>query len=256
MESIENVTPFTKYRARRPGEGLDQRINRLIVLSGLALAIMCFLAGMFVGNRLLPNDRSLDVLYLVVMGICLVVFLAVTQHLDRQHRNAVLGREGEREVGAQLAELERCGARVLHDIQAGKFNVDHVVFHTSGIFAIETKTWSSRRTGVSRLRFDGRSVWKGRFRARRDPTRQAIGQAKWLREHLTGMGLRLKEPVQAIVVFPGWKIDVVGENPLVRVMNPWDLCATIRNSSRSVLTPKQVEFFYSKLRRDQTDGTS
>ncbi|KCZ62715.1 hypothetical protein L53_11490 [Hyphomonas sp. L-53-1-40] len=65
------------------------------------------------------------------------------------------------------------------------------------------------------------------------------------------MGLKLKEPVRAIVVFPGWKIDVDGENPLVQVMNPWDLCKAIRNSSHRALTAKQVEFFYSKLRQEQ-----
>jgi len=182
---------------------------------------------------------------------CLAVFLIVTHKLDRQHRNAVIGREGEREVGAQLDELGRYGARVLHDVQADNFNLDHVVFHTSGIYAIETKTWTSNKPGLSRLKFDGRTIWKGRFHTRRDPSQQAISQAIWLREHLTAMGLRLKEPVQAIVVFPGWKIDAVSENRLVQVMNPWDLCKAIRYSSRSVLTVKQVEFFYSKLRSEQ-----
>ena len=254
MKSIDDVTPFKKHRTRRPGEGLDYRVNRLMALSGLALAAFSFLAGAFVGNRLLPTDRSFDLGYMAIMGACLVAFLVVTQRLDRQHRNAVLGREGEREVGTQLDELGRCGARVLHDVQAGKFNLDHVVFHTSGIYAIETKTWTTNRSGLSRLRFDGRSVWKGRFRTRRDPCRQAIGQAKWLREHLMAMGLKLKEPVRAIVVFPGWKIDVVGENPLVQVMNPWDLCKAIRNSSHRALTTKQVEFFYSKLRHEQAQA--
>ena len=251
MESVENVTPIRKYRARRAGESLDTRVSYLLGLSVFALAAFCFLAGALTGRRILPADQDLDHIYLAIMLVCLAAFIAIALKLDRQYRNAVLGREGEREVGAQLDELERHGARILHDVQAARFNLDHVVFHTSGIYAVETKTWTTNRTGISRLRFDGKSIWKGRFRTRTDPSRQAIRQAVWLKEHLASMGLNLKDPVRAVVVFPGWKINVERHNPLVQVMNPWDLCSFIRTSSHEALSPKQVAYFHSKLREQQ-----
>ena len=111
MESVENVTPIRKYRARRAGESLDTRVSYLLGLSVFALAAFCFLAGALTGRRILPADQDLDHIYLAIMLVCLAAFIAIALKLDRQYRNAVLGREGEREVGAQLVGADRVGQR-------------------------------------------------------------------------------------------------------------------------------------------------
>jgi len=54
------------------------------------------------------------------------------------------GRTGEMTVASILAPLMSEGYEVLHDLDIGRGNVDHVVIGPTGIFAIETKAWRGR----------------------------------------------------------------------------------------------------------------
>jgi hypothetical protein len=77
------------------------------------------------------------------------------------------GATGEEHVGAILDALAPQGWRVVHDIDTGRGNVDHVVVGPGGLFTIETKSHAGR---IEVDRIDP-SMW-----------RQAYAQAKWVEE--------------------------------------------------------------------------
>ncbi len=56
----------------------------------------------------------------------------------------VQGAVEEETVAALLAPLEADGFVVLHDLDTGRGNVDHVVVGPTGIFVLETKAWTGR----------------------------------------------------------------------------------------------------------------
>ena len=117
-----------------------------------------------------------------------------------------LGRDGERAVGQYLEQLRESGARILHDIVAKGFNLDHVVLATQGIFVVETKTWSKSARGERHIAFDGTSIRAGGYTPDRDPIQQVVAQAAWLRELLkesTGRAYAVKP----VIVFPGWFVE-------------------------------------------------
>ena len=116
--------------------------------------------------------------YLVVRSI----------RLARQIRCCREGRDGEWATAQLLEPILAGGGRVLHDIQAPGFNIDHVVIAPGGVFAIETKHRLKPTTGNgmndAKVRFEGTAL---RFPDWTDTRTaiQAAAQARWLSERLT-----------------------------------------------------------------------
>lgn len=54
------------------------------------------------------------------------------------------GYRGERAVGQALRDLVPLGYRIIHDVETGFGNIDHIVVGPTGVFAIETKHWKGR----------------------------------------------------------------------------------------------------------------
>jgi hypothetical protein len=54
------------------------------------------------------------------------------------------GIQGEQRVAAVLTELSPLGFQVLHDLDIGRGNADHVLIGPTGVFVIETKEWGGR----------------------------------------------------------------------------------------------------------------
>ncbi len=136
-------------------------------------------------------------------------------------KNLKLGRDGERAVGQFLDDLRRKGAFVFHDVPGEGFNIDHVIIHASGIYAIETKTLSKPDRGDARLIFDGVTVRNGAFEPDRNPVIQARAAAKRLAQLLqesTGRSF----PVRPVVLYPGWYIESTVE---ARSSDVWVLSA-------------------------------
>jgi hypothetical protein len=103
------------------------------------------------------------------------------------------------------------GYRVYHDVQAGKFNIDHVVIGPNGVFAVETQCHSKLLTA------DGHKVFvRGDALYYPDgidqlAQSQAQRQADWLAlKLLKACG----EPVAVTpaLVLPGWFVE--RESPL------------------------------------------
>lgn len=73
--------------------------------------------------------------------------------------NLEKGALGERLVAAALAPLAMHGWFVLHDrVVAHRGNLDHLVIGPGGVFAVDSKHWSSRVQTAPHLRVGGRSA--------------------------------------------------------------------------------------------------
>ena len=68
------------------------------------------------------------------------------------------GLEGERLVGETLNRLSNESTFVFHDIPGNRFNVDHIIVSTRGIFVIETKHFN--REICNEFFYDGSMIYR------------------------------------------------------------------------------------------------
>jgi hypothetical protein len=104
------------------------RLRTLIALG--VLAVLTALVGRWFG----PHDNRFlgwDVLLLTCM---FAISRYVLPLLDRRDRGA----EAEEHVGGLLDQL--AGWHVIHDVNTGHGNVDHIVIGPAGVFTVETKS--------------------------------------------------------------------------------------------------------------------
>jgi Nuclease-related domain len=155
----------------------------------------------------------------VLAAVCALQFYYVGGRVERMR----LGRLGELAVGQFLEQyLIRDGARVLHDVVAGNFNLDHVVIAPQGVFVIETKTLTKPRRGNAQVTFaqDGTLRVAGQ-KLDRDPITQVRASGRWLSELLTE-STGQSVTARGVVVFPGWFVE-----PMTRAWldahHPWIL---------------------------------
>lgn len=172
----------------------------------LLFAIICVvLAGFewFAALRRLPPQPWL------FTSVAVAAALYAAQKVVRlrgRFRRMALGRDGERIVAEELDKLRAGGAEVIHDVPAQGFNIDHVVLSRRGIYAIETKTWSTPRSGDARIRLTETGIVVAGRHPDRDPVAQAQSAARWLDRFLEeSTGKRF--PVRGTVLFPGRFIE-------------------------------------------------
>jgi hypothetical protein len=103
--------------------------------------------------------------------------------IRRKLQQLRLGRDGERAVGQYLERLREGGGQVFHDIPADRFNLDHVVISTHGIYAIETKTWTKPWPKAT-ITVDGDKLLVAGRVPDRNPIEQASAAARWLEQLL------------------------------------------------------------------------
>ena len=160
-----------------------------------------------------------------------------------------LGVQGEREVGHQLEQLRKHGALVIHDIDCGDFNIDHVVVHPAGVFVIETKTMRKPVTGRAELTYDSREVKVHERALPRNPVAQVNANERWLQDFMRdSIGKAL--PTRGVVLFPGWFVKTTA--PLTSqhawVLNPKAFEKYLANEPRR-LTADQVHMCFYHLSR-------
>jgi hypothetical protein len=179
--------------------------------------------------------------------VFIAIALAIVPGIIRtrkQIRAMRLGRDGERAVGQTLEQLRRQGYRVFHDILGPSWNIDHVVIGPGGVFTVETKTLSKPLRGRAVIRYEKRSLTKGRFDIS-EHLNQARAQAAyveaWLKD-ATGE----RYPVQPTLVFPGWSVDSREADPDVWVMDPKDLIRRVQ-ARDAQLSTEQIKSAASAL---------
>lgn len=201
-------SPLKDRPLRNPGQGVDEELRRSWDEEATPYfwipAVFLFIA-IFEWWAYLADMPRQPVLYTIAALVLILWGGARLSQLAKRSKQLKLGRDGERSVGQYLERLRDGGARVLHDIPADEFNVDHVVVAPQGIFAVETKTWSKPYPSA-RIEFDGEQILKAGLRPDRDPVIQVRAEVAWLMRMLEeSTGRRL--PVRGVILFPGWYVE-------------------------------------------------
>jgi hypothetical protein len=221
-------SPLTSELLRPPAYGLTEKLEDLrLDLAGLLLVsiylpsatLAMYLAQVAYGTP--PGWGTAVFFYAALVLVTLGILVARVIGLVKRIRAYRDGRDGEWATAQLLEPIIAGGGRVLHDIQAPGFNIDHVVIAPGGVFAIETKHRLKPTTGRgldnARVSFDGKAL---RFPDWTDTktAEQAAAQARWLSERLTkATGLSVK--ARPVIALPGWYVENTNRGE-VWAMNP------------------------------------
>ncbi len=202
-------SPLTVQMLRAPGESLSGQIEKIsedidtyLVMSTVT-PLLCF--STYLSTYYLGNTKISWVPFFIV-GIASTVFCCVKiSVLLKRRSNFSLGLDCERAVGEELNQLMLNGYRVFHDFPAEKFNIDHIVIGSNGVFAVETKGRAKPKKGDVNIIFDGQGL-QFPTHYEEDPFDQAKRQAVWLAKWLTSaVGAEIS--VRPVLVLPGWYIE-------------------------------------------------
>lgn len=213
----------------------DWRMDRLVIalVTGLMAALLLASRRMDMNGR--PWDWLDTITILASIGAAIYFARQIIAQMPQQRKikQAIRAEHATaQELGASLAGHNR----IIHDVRARDFNIDHVVITRVGVFAIETKSRlkppAGKGAGAVKARYDGKQLTFPSWTETK-PIEQAARQAKWLADHLrqaTGETF----PVFAVVSLPGWYIENTARitDDMVRVINP-------KNSQWLLLPEKQ-----------------
>lgn len=222
--------PLTTDLRRLPADSLMTRLD-LMRNKGLDLILTATLAGgasaALIAVRRLPADIDWRLFDTLILLGSLAMSGMLGQRLVRLMPELARMRAGiraEQAVAQELAEMLAGRNRIIHDVQAKQFNIDHVVITPGGIFAVETKSRLKPAAGqgseAAKVFYDGKGLkFPGWMET--EPVEQARRQADWLARHLqAATGERL--PVVAVLALPGWYVENTARitDDMVRVINP------------------------------------
>lgn len=129
---------------RRAGQSARERFNYLLKMSVVLLG-GAYVISLLVAFLVKPSQWLFYALTTPFLGAFFIYrfrrkdFEAIRKAISAWRTGAL----GEEHVGAILVSLPE-GYRVLHDVDTGKGNLDHVVIGPTGVFAIETKAVAGR----------------------------------------------------------------------------------------------------------------
>jgi hypothetical protein len=215
-------SPLKYVPLRTPGQSLTKEIFNLLLIKLLPpylFAVSFFAMSLGEWSKWFFRSPPAPWLYTSLFILSFIFAAWNTRRIDQKLKQLQQGLDGEKAVAEYLDLLREEGFRVIHDIPANTFNIDHVLIGPQGVFMIETKTLSKRQ-GVASLEYDGERIFVGSSLLSRNPVSQAKSQAYWLHEKLKNwMGKSLY--VQPIVVFPGWdEIQQKSDSAQVWVLPP------------------------------------
>ena len=256
----DRVWPVEEIQLREAGQGLEEWRNEEVVQLGKWFAVCTGALGMAVGLSVAHFIPATVPVWLQI-GLCYVavamaIVFGMMPHAGRIER-IVVGRRAEKLVGQALRALESDGGRIVHDIRGPIGNIDHVLIHRSGIYAVETKHKSRIKGRWTHMRFaDGKLTVNG-SQLKFDPIPQAKRQAGWLYGHMTkDLGLTLKHPVKAVVLYPGWHVESDRKEGPLQVASPKLFVSEVTRSRSRELSDKQVSYFFDLLAKAQSVSTS
>lgn len=206
---IEKRSPLKDRPLRNPGQSVDEQRNDLIldkVFEPLMVVLLLFVLAALEWSRYYFPQPPQPILYtiMVLFGVGYAAF-QIWRAWPRL-KALRLARDGEKAVGQFLERLRDDGYQVFHDLMGNGFNVDHVLIGPTGMFTIETKTFSKRSSRDAKVIFDGERILVDGFEPDRNPVIQAKAQAAWLRELLAESTGR-KFPARPVILFPGWFVE-------------------------------------------------
>ncbi len=128
--------PMPKHEYGDPGHYLQQKVVERVLIW---VAPLAFIAIIFVSAAVSRPPLPVQ-LVILALGVAVLVGWRTW---DRKAAAAidpwVKGRDGELDVADALREALGDDCYVIHDIDFGKGNVDHVVVAPSGVYSVETK---------------------------------------------------------------------------------------------------------------------
>ncbi len=224
---------------QRARDDLDTPMVYLLMVTPFLLAYYCLLVHWFDISDSITLRAGLVFTWIVSLVYYSLDFLRRGQVI----RHLRLGYECELAVAQELDTLMLHGYRVFHDIPAGKFNIDHIVIGSTGVYAIETKGRSKPRRASSEkfdyeLTYDGKRLQFPSW-TETSPIQQAQRQAKWVSEWLSN-ATALRVAAKPVLVLPGWWVDRRCKKPGVAVLSGKNMDNFFING-KPIFTYEQVQ---------------
>ena len=252
---------FTDNFLRSPGESLNRQImevnDRITEYMFLVITVPVLFYAVYISSLHFGNSKlsiSIFTVFIVVgMGVIAFYLFKLIKMLNLR-RSYRMGYEGEIAVGQELNQLMRDGYYVYHDFPAEKFNIDHIVVGTPGVFAVETKArskpTSKDRKADAKVKYDGKCL---RFPNGTDveSIEQAKQQADWLSKWLRiAVGEAVK--VRPVVALPGWFVERVASGG-IRVINPKNFRSIAKTKDGNILSEKMISRIVHQLEQKCRD---
>jgi hypothetical protein len=240
-------TPLTRPLLRGPGESLRNRIQEATDAIFEGIFVVAVLPSLFGGIFLAQayiSGRRIEISLLVgaiIWFIFTAYFVIKIFRILPKRRDLRLGLQGELAVAEELNRLMLNGYHVYHDFPAEKFNIDHIVVGKSGVFAVETKTRSKRKTGRGKqdaeVTYDGtRLQFPGGYEMH--ALSQTGEQSVWLQQWL-GSAVGEKITVEPILTLPGWFVKRTKPEG-IPVLNAKEIPGFIMYDRKPVLSDSMI----------------
>jgi hypothetical protein len=229
-------SPLKSKPLRNPGQSLDRYLLDVVfdesiiyIFTGSLVCFYAFNNWIYYLTEKAPNPWAITLIAVAVVAYCLYKIKKVLKKITKLKQ----GRDGERAVGQYLESLREQGVKVFHDIPGDNFNLDHVLVAPSGVYVIETKTYSKPDKGKTKIIYTGDTLIHHNGFKDDKPLVQVKAGANWLKQLIkesTGRDF----DVRKVVLFPGWFIEPTAESKQsdVWVLNPKALPAFISNSQK------------------------
>lgn len=199
----------------------EERMDSLVYVLAAGLLTALFIAARRIDMSAHAWDWLDSLSLLAAVGCALYFGRRITRimPLQRKYRQGI---RAEQATAQELAASLAGDNRLIHDVQAGEFNIDHVVVTPAGVFAVETKSRLKppAGNGPPKVRYDGKALDFGAWKETK-PVVQAERQARWLAKYLreaTGETF----PVTPVLALPGWYVERAAPitSNMVQVINP------------------------------------
>lgn len=198
-----------KYRTRVQGESLQGKIREYefkvteeFLFPGFFIAFTLFLWYIYIAS--IRVDLFLLILFSVTSIILSIRGYSKIKKSRRSLKYYRRGLEGERLVGESLNQLSNESTFVFHDIPGERFNVDHIIVSTRGIFVIETKHFN--REICHEFFFDGTMVYRQLKDGRKFPCPKLLpqidGEARFIQQEIEKRA-EIKLPVIKVGILIG-----------------------------------------------------
>ncbi len=231
LDRDDRRDPITTDLRNLPGHRLQEQFDKfyesrmdklvLVLIAGLMVALL--IATRRITTEFRPWDWIDTTVLIATIGLALHFGRQIAREMPRQ-RQIKQAIRAEHATAQELAASLAGNNRIIHDVLAKDFNIDHVVITPAGVFAVETKSRLKPPVGnganAVKVKYNGRQLefpgWTETL-----PLEQAGRQARWLANYLReATGERL--PVFAVLALPGWFIENTARitDDMVRVINP------------------------------------
>ncbi len=228
-------SPIKEKPLRNPGESVDRQIEDFIadkLLQHILIITVAVTFTMLEWYRWYFEVVPSPYFFSAIAAVAVVISGWKIYKGRIKLKALKQGRDGEKAVGQFLEQFRNMGAKVIHDVPADGFNIDHVIIASSGVYVVETKSYSKPDKGEAIVTYNGEWVTFNGKNQTDKPIIQVTAATNWLRRLLktsTGKDFNLR----AVVLFPGWYIQPTAEarKSDVWVLNPKALPAFVQGST-------------------------